>query len=415
MKSISNYKHYPWVVVGLLWIVALLNYLDRQMLSTMKNQMMLDINELSTAENFGRLMAVFLWIYALMSPIAGLIADRISKKALIVSSLFVWSLITMLMGYAETFDQLYVLRAFMGLSEALYIPAGLSLIADYHQDQTRSLATGIHMTGLYFGQALGGFGATISDMFSWQFTFQTFGVIGVVYSFVLILFLHDYQTEKTTIEVNKASSFNLSSLKNSLGTILGTISFWVILFYFTAPSFPGWAIKNWIPTLFSQNLNIEMTLAGPLSTISIAASSFIGVIAGGILSDRWVKKNLKGRIFTGALGLSLTIPALLFLGFGNSLIGIIGGAVLFGIGFGIFDANNMPILCQFVSSKYRAAGYGLMNMTGVIAGAFITDLLGKSTDAGSLGRDISYLAIPVCLAIVLLLATLKPKTINMVD
>ncbi len=415
MKSISNYKHYPWVVVGLLWIVALLNYLDRQMLSTMKNQMMLDINELSTAENFGRLMAVFLWIYALMSPIAGLIADRISKKALIVSSLFVWSLITMLMGYAETFDQLYVLRAFMGLSEALYIPAGLSLIADYHQDQTRSLATGIHMTGLYFGQALGGFGATISDMFSWQFTFQTFGVIGVVYSFVLILFLHDYQTDKTTIEVNKASSFNLSSLKNSLGTILGTISFWVILFYFTAPSFPGWAIKNWIPTLFSQNLNIEMTLAGPLSTISIAASSFIGVIAGGILSDRWVKKNLKGRIFTGALGLSLTIPALLFLGFGNSLIGVIGGAVLFGIGFGMFDANNMPILCQFVSSKYRAAGYGLMNMTGVIAGAFITDLLGKSTDAGSLGRDISYLAIPVCLAIVLLLATLKPKTINMVD
>jgi MFS transporter, ACS family, D-galactonate transporter len=415
MKSISNYKHYPWVVVGLLWIVALLNYLDRQMLSTMKNQMMLDINELSTAENFGRLMAVFLWIYALMSPIAGLIADRISKKALIVSSLFVWSLITMLMGYAETFDQLYVLRAFMGLSEALYIPAGLSLIADYHQDKTRSLATGIHMTGLYFGQALGGFGATISDMFSWQFTFQTFGVIGVVYSFVLIMFLHDYQTEKTPIEANKASSFNLSSLKNSLGTLLGTISFWVILFYFTAPSFPGWAIKNWIPTLFSQNLNIEMTLAGPLSTISIAASSLIGVIFGGILSDRWVKKNLKGRIYTGALGLSLTIPALLFLGFGNSLIGIIGGAVLFGIGFGMFDANNMPILCQFVSSKYRAAGYGLMNMTGVVAGAFITDLLGKSTDAGSLGRDISFLAIPACIAILLLLATLKPKTINMVD
>jgi MFS family permease len=415
MKSITSHKRYPWVVVGLLWVVALLNYLDRQMLSTMKNQMMLDISELSTAENFGRLMAVFLWIYALMSPVAGLVADRISKKALIVGSLFVWSLITMLMGFAETFDQLYILRAFMGLSEALYIPAGLSLIADYHQDKTRSLATGIHMTGLYFGQALGGFGATISDMFTWQFTFQTFGVIGVAYSFVLILFLHDFKPDNSKIVESKSSSFNFSSLKNSLATLLGTISFWVILFYFTAPSFPGWAIKNWIPTLFSQSLNIDMTLAGPLSTISIAISSFIGVIAGGILSDRWVRKNLKGRIFTGALGLSLTIPALLFLGFGNSLVGVIGGAVLFGIGFGIFDANNMPILCQFVSSKYRAAGYGLMNMTGVIAGAFITDLLGKSTDAGSLGRDISFLAIPVCIAIVLLLATLKPKTINMVD
>ncbi|HMP28642.1 MAG TPA: MFS transporter [Saprospiraceae bacterium] len=416
MKSIKQYKHYPWVVVGLLWVVALLNYLDRQMLSTMKNQMMIDIAELSTAENFGRLMAVFLWIYALMSPVAGLIADRISKKSLIVGSLFVWSLITLLMGYAQTFDQLYILRAFMGLSEALYIPAGLSLIADYHQDKTRSLATGLHMTGLYFGQALGGFGATISDKFSWQFTFQSFGMIGVAYSIVLILFLYDYKPVNSANNKSlKSSDFNIASLKNSLATLLGTLSFWVILFYFTAPSFPGWAIKNWIPTLFSQSLSIDMTLAGPLSTISIAASSFIGVIAGGILSDRWVKKSLKGRIFTGALGLSMTIPALLFLGFGQSLIGVIGGAVLFGIGFGMFDANNMPILCQFVSSKYRAAGYGLMNMTGVIAGAFITDLLGKSTDAGSLGRDISFLAIPVCIAIGLLLTTLKPKTINMVE
>jgi MFS transporter, ACS family, D-galactonate transporter len=225
MKSITNHKRYPWVVVGLLWVVALLNYLDRQMLSTMKNQMMLDINELSTAENFGRLMAVFLWIYALMSPVAGLVADRISKKALIVGSLFVWSLITMLMGFAETFDQLYILRAFMGLSEALYIPAGLSLIADYHQDKTRSLATGIHMTGLYFGQALGGFGATISDMFTWQFTFQTFGVIGVAYSFVLILFLHDFKPDNSKIVESKSSSFNFSSLKNSLATYWVRLAF----------------------------------------------------------------------------------------------------------------------------------------------------------------------------------------------
>src|SRR5690606_39691248 len=159
-------------------------------------------------------------------------------------------------------------------------------------------------------------------------------------------------------------------------------SFWIILFYFAVPSLPGWGVKNWLPTLFSENLNIDMSLAGPLSTITIAASSFIGVIFGGILSDRWVQKNIRGRVFISAIGIALTIPALLFIGFGDSLFSVIGAACCFGIGFGMFDANNMPILCQFVSSKYRATAYGLMNMTGVFFGAFITDYLGKSTDAG---------------------------------
>ncbi|HEY6954048.1 MAG TPA: MFS transporter, partial [Flavisolibacter sp.] len=142
---------YAWVVVALLWVVALLNYMDRQMLSTMKPSMQVDIHELQSATNFGYLMGIFLWIYGLMSPISGIIADKVNRKWLIVASLFVWSGVTYGMGYAATYHQLYWLRATMGISEALYIPAGLSLIADYHSDKTRSLAVGIHMTGLYVG------------------------------------------------------------------------------------------------------------------------------------------------------------------------------------------------------------------------------------------------------------------------
>lgn len=158
----KNSKYYPWVVVGLLWVVALLNYMDRQMLSTMKEAMQIDIVELQSAANFGYLMAVFLWIYGLMSPVSGIIADRLNRKWLIVGSLFVWSSVTYLMGVADTYDQVLWLRAVMGVSEALYIPAALSLIADYHTGKSRSLAIGIHMTGLYMGQAVGGFGATVA-------------------------------------------------------------------------------------------------------------------------------------------------------------------------------------------------------------------------------------------------------------
>lgn len=402
-------KKYPWIVVALLWVVALLNYMDRQMLSTMKPSMQIDIHELQTAANFGYLMAIFLWIYGFMSPISGIIADKMNRKWLIVGSLFVWSAVTFAMGYAKTFDQLYWLRAIMGVSEALYIPAGLSLIADYHSSKTRSLAVGIHMTGLYMGQALGGFGATIADKFSWQQAFHSFGIIGIVYSAVLIFFLKE---KRVTDEKDAGDTLTVKTkapLLKGLGILLTNISFWIILFYFAIPSLPGWGVKNWLPTLFAQNLGIDMSKAGPLSTITIAASSFIGVIFGGILSDRWVQKNLRGRIYTSAIGLGLTIPALLFIGFGHSLFAVIGAAFCFGFGFGMFDANNMPILCQFVSKKYRATAYGLMNMVGVFAGAFITDLLGKSTDAGNLGKDFAMLAGIVLVALIVQLSFLKPK------
>lgn len=409
----KNSKIYPWIVVGLLWGVALLNYMDRQMLSTMKEAMQVDITELQSATNFGYLMAIFLWIYALMSPVSGIIADRLSRKWLIVGSLFVWSSVTYLMGIANTFDQIVWLRALMGVSEALYIPAGLSLIADYHTGKSRSLAVGIHMTGLYMGQAIGGFGATVAAAFSWHTTFHWFGIIGMAYAVILMLFLHDKKIETIPTEKLQAKPHEKESVFISLKSLLTNVAFWVILLYFAAPSLPGWATKNWLPTLFAENLNLPMSQAGPLSTITIAVSSFIVVIIGGPLSDRWVQKNLRGRVYTGAIGLGLTIPSLLLLGFGHNLIAVVAAGLLFGIGYGIFDTNNMPILCQFVSRKQRATAYGVMNMVGVSAGAFITHLLGRWGDNGSLGAGFAMLAIVVAVALCVQLYFLRPKTDNM--
>lgn len=409
----KNSKIYPWIVVGLLWGVALLNYMDRQMLSTMKEAMQVDITELQSATNFGYLMAIFLWIYALMSPVSGIIADRLSRKWLIVGSLFVWSSVTYLMGIANTFDQIVWLRALMGVSEALYIPAGLSLIADYHTGKSRSLAVGIHMTGLYMGQAIGGFGATVAAAFSWHTTFHWFGIIEMAYAVILMLFLHDKKIETIPTEKLQAKPHEKESVFISLKSLLTNVAFWVILLYFAAPSLPGWATKNWLPTLFAENLNLPMSQAGPLSTITIAVSSFIGVIIGGPLSDRWVQKNLRGRVYTGAIGLGLTIPSLLLLGFGHNLIAVVAAGLLFGIGYGIFDTNNMPILCQFVSRKQRATAYGVMNMIGVAAGAFITHLLGRWGDNGNLGIGFAMLAIVVAVALFVQLYFLRPKTDNM--
>lgn len=410
-------KYYPWVVVGLLWVVALLNYMDRQMLSTMKEAMSHSIPELEKAETFGNLMAAFMWIYGLMSPFAGAIADRMNRKWLIVASLFVWSSVTLLMGFTHDFSTLYILRMVMGLSEAMYIPAALALIADFHTGKSRSLAIGVHMTGLYVGQALGGFGAMLSHHLSWESTFIYFGLFGALYALVLATFLHETDAQlariKNGAKTNESQSNGLNNVVQSFGKILSSVPFWGMLIFFTATSLPGWATKNWLPTLFEQNLHLNMQVAGPISTATIALSSFIGVFVGGAISDRWVKTNVKGRVYTSAMGLGMMAPALAFLGFGSSYWSVIGGGFLFGFGLGFFDTNNMPILCQFFSSRYRSTAYGVMNMSGVIAGGYITKMLGKSTDAGNLGRDFGVMAVVILVVVFIQILILKPKTDNM--
>ena len=411
--KLKSSKAYPWIVVGLLWVVALLNYMDRQMLSTMREAMQIDIAELESAVNFGRLMAIFLWIYGCISPFAGAIADRISRKWLIIGSLTVWSGVTLAMGFCTTYNQIYVLRALMGISEALYIPAGLSLIADYFTGSSRSLAVGIHMTGLYLGQAVGGFGATIAAAFSWQQTFMCFGIVGVAYAALLAVMLEDRRNEKSECGSDAAEPAAKEPVWKSFALIFSNISFWTILFFFAASSLPGWSTKNWLPTLFAESLGIPMSQAGPLSTITISVSSFFGVLIGGSLSDNWVRKNICGRIYTSAIGLAMMIPALVFIGLGSGLVSAIGAGVCFGVGYGMFDTNNMPILCQFVSSRHRATAYGIMNMTGVFFGALITQVLGRWADNGNLGLGFALMAAALGIALLLQLTVLRPTTDNL--
>ncbi len=406
--KIQQMKSYPWVVVGLLWVVALLNYLDRQMLSTMQTSIAVDIPALHNAEAFGALMAIFLWIYGVASPFSGAVADRVSRKWLIVGSLGVWSAVTYAMGLCDNMTQLMVLRGVMGISEALYIPSALSLIADYFSGKGRSLAIGLHMTGLYCGQALGGFGSMVASTWSWQATFQWFGIIGVAYALLLIVLLHEKPREivQKTVSTSKVKS---EGVVQSLAAVFSTMAFWIILFFFASSSIPGWATKNWLPTLFVENLGISMDWAGPMATLTIAASSFIGVMVGGPLSDRWVRRNVRGRIFTSAIGLSMMIPALVLIGLANNAFLSVLAGLCFGVGYGMFDANNMPILCQFVSSRRRAMAYGFMNSVGVMMGAITTQLLGKLSDSVGLGVCFALMGGILLVALALQLIVLRPK------
>lgn len=412
--ALQNKKFYPWLVVGLLWVVALLNYMDRQMLSTMQQNIANDIHALQNAEAFGALMAIFLWVYGISSPFSGAVADRVSRKWLIVGSLGVWSAVTYAMGLCHDFQSLMWLRGIMGISEALYIPSALSLIADYFTGRGRSLAIGLHMTGLYCGQALGGFGSMVASTWSWQQTFHWFGIIGVAYAIVLIFLLHEKAGRGVAARPVPSGEAQgrkggKESMLQSFGVVFSTMAFWVILFFFASSSIPGWATKNWLPTLFHDNLDLSMDWAGPMATLTIAVSSFIGVMIGGPISDRWVRSNVRGRIYTSAIGMAMMIPALVFIGLAhNAWLSVLAG-LFFGIGYGMFDANNMPILCQFVSSRQRAMAYGLMNSVGVIMGAITTQLLGSLAESVGLGLCFALMGGILLIALALQLTVLRPK------
>jgi len=392
-----------WLVVGLLFPVALLNYLDRQMLATMGISIRADFAELQGldgAENFGRLMSIFMWVYAICSPLSGILAGWLNRKWMIVFSLAVWSAVTLTMGHVHNYQELYWLRAVMGISEAFYIPAGLSLITDFHQGPTRSLAVGIHMSGIYLGQALGGVGGWIAQDISWRAAFGSCGVIGVVYAFVLAAFLREYRrdnSEPTTHETGSIS-MRLSTAK------IYWIGFIILVLCFSLPSLPGWAIKNWLPTLLQDRFTLDQKSSGLWATMMTAGAGFFGVLVGGKLSDYLVQRTVRGRVLVSASGLMLTVPALLGIAYAPTPVLAIGSAALYGFGFGMFDANNMPILCQLAPARFRAAGYGIMNFCGITAGALLTPLLGKLKDHGvPLYTGFAACTIPAAMAVVFML------------
>ena len=365
-----------WAVVALLWPVAMLNYLDRQMVSTIRASIRADIPSIVNDQDFGTLMAVFMWVYALLSPVGGFLADKFNRRWAVIGSLFVWSAVTWATGHATTYGQMLCCRGLMGISEAFYIPAALALIADFHPGRTRARAIGIHQSGIYAGLTLGGIGGYIADHSSWRNCFTWFGAAGVIYAVVLLLALKD--APKT--DENPAAKRGSVTLAATLRALGGQPAFWILVVYFTLPAIAGWATKNWLPTYLADTFQLKQGPAGMSATGYIQVASFAGVLLGGAVADAWMRRTHRGRIFTSALGVLLLVPALLGLGFAGGLGLAVGFMILFGLGWGFFDCNNMPILCQIARPEHRATGYGFMNLVSISVGAAATVALGWMRD-----------------------------------
>ncbi len=400
-------SRYAWCVVALLFPVALLNYLDRQMLATMKSSMVGDIPSIANKADWGLVLGCFKWTYAFLSPFAGFIADRMGRRLVIGASLFVWSAVTWWTGHVTTFHELMGARALMGISEAFYIPAALALIADYHTGPTRSRAVGVHQAGIYVGQILGGFAGYVADSpeHGWRWAFTMCGMIGILYALPLLALLRN--------PVRPAADASLPVADgNVFRGLLGNRNFLLLVLYFTLPAIAGWVVRDWMPDILKEKFALGQGGAGVSAILFVQVASLVGVLIGGVLADRWMRRTQRGRIFTSVIGMVLFLPALFSVGNAGTLTVAIVGLVVFGFGWGFFDCNNMPILCQIARPEWRATGYGIMNLVSTSFGGFGDWAFGALRDRHTPLNVIFGVFAGLALLSVFIVLLIKPRDAN---
>lgn len=368
----------PWLIVALLVPVAMLNYLDRQMLASMKFSVMGDISDIGSEANWGRMLGQFKWVYAFLSPLGGWLADRFGRRFTICGSLFAWSAVTWWTGHVNSYSELLWARSLMGVSEAFYIPAALALISDYHLGPTRSRAVGFHQMGIYLGVIAGGFGGYVAEAPSlgWRWAFGACGLVGMLYAIPLALVLRDVRRGSSGGSGAPASA-------SGHGRAIAIGSFILLVLYFTLPAMAAWIVRDWMPAILKSEFHIGQGKAGVSATLYWQLAAILGAVGGGWLADRWMRRTIRGRIYVSALGVSLIIPAMFGVGYApqtGHLWVAIAFLILFGLGWGFFDTNNMPILCQIARPEWRATGYGIMNFVSISCGGFADWGFGRLRD-----------------------------------
>jgi MFS family permease len=368
MQSPPTTPRTAWLVVLLLMPVAAVNYLDRQMLASMQTSVMASIPSLGEAGNpeelWGFMLGQFKWVYAAFSLVGGYIADRFSRRLTICGSLFIWSAVTWWTGQVATYQELLWARSLMGLSEAFYFPAALALIADYHTGGTRSRAVGLHQMAIYVGVITGGFGGYIAanpDL-GWRCAFSVCGVSGMLYALPLVLLLRDAPRGE-----GQPQRLRMSPI-DAVGELLANRYFLLLVLYFTLPAVAGWVVRDWMPSILKKQFGLGEGHAGVTATLYWQITAILAVVAGGWLADRWMRTTPRGRIYVSALGMGLIVPAIFGVGNAGSLGTAVAFLILFGLGWGFFDCNNMPILSQIVRPRLRATGYGIMNFVSISVG-----------------------------------------------
>lgn len=402
-------RRYRWYVVGMLWLVCFFNYADRQAIFSvfplLKEEMGLSNVQL------GIVAGAFMWVYAAFGPIAGLIGDRLNRKTLILGGLLFWSLITLATALSTQYWHLVLFRALEGLGEAFYFPAAMSVVADYHGPATRSRAMAIHQSSVYAGTIAGGtFAGLMGQVYGWRSGFYLFGVLGIVLAVVLVAFLREPRRGQAEVGSDAAPSTSPEGspadrpgVRETLGSIYSVPMVRILTLVFVGANFVAMIFLSWMPSFLFEKFDMTLAVAGFSATAFLQIASVIGVLSGGILADRLVRRYRGGRMMTQALGLFCGVPFIFLSGWTLSVPVLILALIGFGYFKGLYDANIWASLYDVVRPRYRASALGFMNSIGWLGGGVAPVAIGYMSQRYGMSGSISATSV-IYLAVALLMS-----------
>ena len=382
-------RRYPWMVVGMLWLICVLNYADRQAIFAIYP--LLESRYGFSKSSLGLIGLAFTWVYALSAPLAGLVVDRVARKPVILLGLGIWSAITGATAACSLVWQFVVVRGAEALGETFYFPASMSMLADYHPSSTRSRAMGLHQTGVYAGTVLGGgLAGWMAMHWGWRSPFLLLMLAGGILGMLL---------SRSLLEPVRAPAPEAAASGSGRAAHTGAAAFVPLAAALLAAAFFGANLVAliflvWMPTFLHDKFHLNLAAAGIGAVLFLQVGSMLGSGAGGWLGDRWHTRHRGGRIASQAVGALGGAPFIALAALTRSVPLLVVALTLFGFFKGCYDANIWAGLFEVIKPRDRGKGVGVLNMIGWFGGGLGAFGVGLAADHGvPMSRSIAYAAL----------------------
>lgn len=343
------------LLLALLWFAFVLNYADRQFVASIFPVLRKELG--FTNSELGLTGSLFLWVYGPSSLLGGYISDRVSRARLIAASLVVWSAVTCVSGLASHPSSFLFARAFVGFTEAMFVPAATALIAALFPLTQRSRVVAIFYSGQLFGVVLGGwYGGYIAEFWYWRWAFYSLGAIGIIFAAPLLHVLRDAESGvvRSSVKLNLGSSLSLWRIK----------TFRCLCLCFPAYSWILWLMYTWLPEYFYSRFHLSLSSAAAVATFSLQGGVFAGLLFGGYLADWLHRRTPAARFWLVAGSILVSSPFAIVLGYGHSVPSARLAVAAFGIGYGVFTANLNISTFDVIEPARHGSAVGFVNLVG---------------------------------------------------
>jgi predicted MFS family arabinose efflux permease len=392
-----------WTLLAFLWGCYVLNHADRQVVYTLFPALQEQFGFSDAI--LGLTGALFLWVYAVSSPVSGVLGDRLSRIGLVVSSLAVWSTFTLLSGMSQGAVSLLTCRALLGVSESLFMPAAYALMANAHGTKTRSRAIAIFATSQMVGVAAGGsVSGYLAEHVNWRVSFWALGAAGLLFAIPLWHFLR--RLPPAIREGNRSRT--TAPVSHNFRRLLGIPCLLATTMFIAMGTFGVFLVYTWLPTFLYDKFSLGLSSAGFEASVYPQIGTVIGLLAGGTLADRLYLRWRSVRFWIVVAAFVAAAPCMYLIGSSSTLAITRLAAVGFGLFAGFIIANQVPAAFEVVPASLRATTIGITNFVGAAASGFAPFLGGMARKTIGVDYVMTLTAVIfLCTAVVLAIVVIR--------